>query len=156
MADAEVEDDRDEASRFEEHDRRWWEIPDSLLHRCSAPFFFLAVEDFTYYLPAYMSWVVRTEGQAKSSSVDFLVYYLQDSARGGRLVSLLTTQQSAAVSDFLEWVVSNYHLESLRNEASSALEETRKRRLGAEPAAASDAGPARPLGNSATQGGLHR
>jgi hypothetical protein len=38
MADAEVEDDQNNAARFEELDRHWWEIPDSLLDACSAPF----------------------------------------------------------------------------------------------------------------------
>ncbi len=75
MADAEVEDDRSEVSRFEEHDAHWWEVPADLLRRCSAPFSFLEAQNFAYYLPAYMSWFLKTSGGADSFSSESLLYY---------------------------------------------------------------------------------
>lgn len=106
MADAEVDDDECEASRFEELDTHWWEVPDACLERCSAPFFFLTPDAFVYYLPAYMSWFLRTEAASQSFSAEALVYFLEDSDRGGSLARLLDERQRRAVVSFLLYVKS--------------------------------------------------
>ncbi len=148
MADAEVEDDQDEASRFEECDDRWWEIPDMLLDRCSAPFFCLSEKDFLYYLPAYMSRVVRLDGKSKYVSPEFLIYYLEDSKRSARIAALMSTRQISTVHHFLEWVVSNQKLIWIRDHATAALCGWGKRVRNPEPCAAPSGGPATQLGNS--------
>jgi hypothetical protein len=121
MADAEVEDDRSEASRFPEHDTHWWEVPDELLRRCSAPMCFLATADFVYYLPAYMGWFLRTEGGTNSFSSESLIYYLSDSERGGRIAGLLDRRQRSAVRSFLEHVTASASLWCFHEYAKSGL-----------------------------------
>jgi len=122
MADAEVEDDQTERSRFAEDDQQWWEIPDDLLDRCSAPFVFLSTQDFVYYLPAYMSWVIRTEAVSRYVSAEFLIYYLEDPLRGGNMLNLLNPVQANAVTTFLEWVLTNAKLRWLQDHAAVALD----------------------------------
>ena len=122
MADAEVDDDGDERSRFDEHDEHWWEIPDDLLERCSAPFCFLSTEDFLYYLPAYMSWVVRMTEPTEGVSDEWLIYYLENPERGGRLISHLDSSQVSVVRHFLEWVLSTPIMHWAHNNANAALE----------------------------------
>jgi len=121
MADAEVEDDRSEASRFEEHDAHWWEVPDDLLWRCSAPFAFLEPQSFLYYLPAYMSWFVKTQGSPNSFSSESLLYYLADAHRGGQLARLLDSPQRSTVKEFLEYAQACPNCWTLREYADYAL-----------------------------------
>jgi len=127
MADAEVADDRSESSRFPEHDAHWWEIPDELLNRCSSPMCFLAPTDFIYYLPAYMSWFLRTDGGADSFSSESLIYYLADPERGGRIANLLSDRQRGAVGKFLERITSSPDLWCFHEHAKSGLHTIWKR-----------------------------
>ena len=121
MADAEVEDDRSEASRFAEHDAHWWEIPHELIERCSAPFCFLSPADMVYYLPAYMSWFLSTEGGPNSFSSESVIYYLSDSERGRHIASLLDQHQRTAVIAFLEYVKVSPNLCCFQEDVKSAL-----------------------------------
>jgi hypothetical protein len=121
MADAEVADDRSEASRFEEYDAHWWEVPDDLLRRCSAPFCFLEPQDLIYYLPAYMCWFLRTEGGPDSFSSQSLLLFLCDLERGGRIVGLLNDSQRTAIRAFLEHVKATPSLSYFQEDANSAL-----------------------------------
>jgi hypothetical protein len=108
MADAEVADDRgDESSRFEETDRHWWEIPTPILKRCSAPFCFLPSISMPYYLPAYMSWHLATDGGRDSFSSESLIYYLSDPNRGGKIIDLLTSEQKTGIRSFLDFAKAN-------------------------------------------------
>jgi len=103
MSDAEVADDwGDEASRFEEHDVRWWEIPDELIAHYSAVFCFLPPEAKLYYLPAYMSWFLRGGYQAESNSRNHLIYFLLDPLRFGPVWELMSPVQRRAVRRFAE------------------------------------------------------
>jgi hypothetical protein len=145
MADAEVEDDRSEASRFPEHDTHWWEVPDEFLGRCSAPMCFLAPADFVYYLPVYMSWFLRTEGGANSFSSESLIYYLSDIERGGRIAGLLDSRQRGAVISFLEFVTLSPNLCYFHEYARSGLFTIWK---STEPYAPPNGGPAAQFANS--------
>jgi hypothetical protein len=122
MADAEVEDDRSETSRFEETDKHWWEVPHQLLARCSAPFYFLSPEDFLYYLPAYISWFLSADGGQDSCSSESLIYYLSDLERGGRVAGLLDSPQRVTVIDFLEYVKASPNLLCFHEYTKSALQ----------------------------------
>ena len=150
MADAEVEDDRSEASRFPEHDTHWWEVPDELLRRCSAPMCFLAPADFVYYLPAYMGWFLRTKGATNSFSSESLIYYLSDSERGGRIASLLDCHQRGAVILFLEFVTLSPNLWYFHEHAKSGLLTIWRI---TEPGASPNGGPAERFGDSGAGGG---
>ena len=141
MADAEVADDRNEASRFAEHDSHWWEIPDPLLDRCSAPFCFLSAQDFIYYLPAYMTWLVRAEGESSHVSGEWLIYYLEDAQRSAPLAGLLSPQQASAVRHFLDWVLANDRLRWVHEHAIGALRGAWKQENWAEPGAPPNGGP---------------
>jgi len=121
MADAEVEDDRSEASRFPEQDTHWWQVPDELLKRFSAPMCFLAREDFVYYLPAYMSWFLRMNGGGDSFSAEMLIYYLSDPERGGRIAGLLDERQRNAVVLFLEFIALSPNMRCFHEHAKSGL-----------------------------------
>ena len=145
MADAEVEDDGSEASRFSEQDAHWWEVPDELLRRCSAPMFFLTPADFVYYLPAYMSWFVRMEGCGDSFSSESLLYYLSDAERGGRIASLLDGHQRHAVMAFLEFILLSPASWYFHKDAQSGLLTVWRK---AEPFAARNDGPGIPSGSS--------
>ena len=102
MADAEIADDGgDESSRFEETDNRWWEIPTAYLERCSAPFCFLPPASMPYYLPAYMTWYLMTDGGRDFFSSESLIYDLSDPEHQGSLMPLLTPEQKAAIYAFL-------------------------------------------------------
>ena len=145
MADAEVDDDRSEASRFPERDINWWEVPDDLLKRCSAPMCFLAPGDFVYYLPAYVSWFLRTDGGADSFSSESLIYYLSDVERGGRIAGLLDSRQRSSIRSFLEFVTFSPSLWCFHGDAKSGLLAIWKN---TEPGASPNGGPATRLGSS--------
>lgn len=109
MSDAEVADDwGDETSRFQEHDRAWWEIPDDYINRYSSVFCYVPPEAKLYYLPAYMSWFVRAgrfgdnDDNTFSNSVVHLTCFLQDSERFGAVWELMTTDQKRVTFDFTE------------------------------------------------------
>ena len=121
MADAEVLDDQDEASRFQEHDARWWDIPDAILCRCSAPFCFLENESLAYYLPAYMNWTIRTNGEASGVSTEWLIYFMEDHNRGGRLCSCMSAAQRSAACSFLRWVLDTRGMAWIHDHARKAL-----------------------------------
>jgi hypothetical protein len=100
MADAEVADNRgDESSRFEEHDKTWWEIPDELIARYSTVLCYLPPEAELYYLPAYMSWFLRT-GDTESASTQHLMTFLNDPDRLRPVWKLMTEKQKQAVLMF--------------------------------------------------------
>lgn len=109
MSDAEVADDwGDEASRFPEHDKVWWEIPDDYIDRYSAVFCYLPPEAKLYYLPAYMSWFIRTgrfgdrDDNTFSNSVVALTIFLQDSQRLEPVWNLMTDDQKRVTLDFAD------------------------------------------------------
>ncbi len=122
LADAEVRDDDDENSRFPEFDRFWWEVPDELLDRCSAPFCCLEAADLVYYLPAYMSWAIRRGPHAhRQMSFEFLIYYLGRAEGGGKIKAMLSREQHRAVAQFLIWVQTNESLAWIRRDVTHAL-----------------------------------
>lgn len=104
-----------EKARTLDTDRCWEEVPDQRIATSPDLLPFLDPIGFRYYLPAYMSWVVKNLGRSDSPSIDWTIYALlpyEDKGaqrRQEEKIKLLSKPQREAVSQFLRFV-SDDHL----------------------------------------------
>lgn len=97
-------------------DKTWADIPDSEIEECECQLAHMEPEDFTYYLPAYMSYSLR-KMEIENTPQDILsstVFSLSPSKKETssykyslNQLSILNIEQQNAVIDFLEFVSVN-------------------------------------------------
>lgn len=76
VLDAYGSDDERLAARQRDTDRHWWEVPDATMERIPEALSFLDETGFRYYLPAYLSWALRSYDSSDSSIMSSLLYDL--------------------------------------------------------------------------------
>lgn len=84
-----------EQARRKDTDTHWWEVPDEWIER-NVGLSFLDDEGFRYYLPAYMSYWIRTGKEPWG-----LEFHLEDHARCERIFSVT---EKRAIAKFLDYV----------------------------------------------------
>jgi len=89
------------AARSKDGETCWQDVPEDDIARHDSIFSFLDDIGRVYYLPAYMSWLVRTGYATQSNSADAVLFAL-DPCHQWR--DLLTPTQSKAVAAFLLYV----------------------------------------------------
>lgn len=113
-----------EAEGAKDRGLMWSEIPDETLLACEAALSHLDDEGFVYYLPAFLSYVVRhvTSGISDSnwSAMHFTVFAVTHFSNYslGRLKKLNDAQISCVI-DFLRFLV--VHSDDYRQDAENAL-----------------------------------
>ncbi len=90
----------------------WRDVPDEIVERNNASLCFFSPEGYQFYLPAFLTWVLRNFATSNSFTVDSTIYSLEPGS--GKLAdfarskySLLDRRQRAAVSDFLLYLKSH-------------------------------------------------
>jgi hypothetical protein len=63
-------------ARARDAERRWQDVPDTVIESHPSVFSFLCPESFRYYIPAYMVWSLRYHRISDSLSSDFTIYSL--------------------------------------------------------------------------------
>jgi hypothetical protein len=95
------------AARALDTDQRWQDVPDGRFERYSSPVWFLDAEGFRYYLPAIMTWAMRSAKPGVTE--DNLLYLLNDKERQAWLEEGLSLPQLRATADWVwyrteEWL----------------------------------------------------
>ena len=96
------------AARELDKDHAWWEVPDADMERYHWILSFLDATGFRYYIPAYMSWILKNYDRNDSASVDFTLYALDCGEslndRRRQYFRLFNREQSTAVCAFLRFM----------------------------------------------------
>lgn len=93
-------------------DIHWRDVPDDIIERNNASLRFFSPEAFRFYLPAFLTWVLRNFAATDSFTVDSTIYSLDpgdddlgDFAKSK--YSLLDHRQRTAVANLLNYLKAN-------------------------------------------------
>ncbi len=94
-------------ARLRDTESRWQDVPIEDIEREYAIFSFLDDKGFRYYLPAYMTWMLRNLNHTQSSSLDSTVYALEPRAYFIKRSTLFNLAQATAILHFLEFLMTD-------------------------------------------------
>lgn len=108
-------------------DTCWWEVPSELLDKFNGALFFMDAEGYRYYLPAYMTYGLKTYAASTLAMDVVLTTLFPTSEESFKRFSLLDARQKKAVARFL-WFIATETGESWANKlniynATKALED---------------------------------
>jgi hypothetical protein len=94
-------------ARLRDTESRWQDVPTEDIEREYTIFSFLDDKGFKYYLPAYMTWMLRNFDHTHSASLDSTIYSLEPSSYFSKRSTLFNLAQSTAILHFLEFFMTD-------------------------------------------------
>jgi len=85
-------------------DKRWKDVPETDIERFPSALCFMDATGFRYYIPAYMSWTLRSHRTSDSETTDNTISAFEsDPLHRDKRYSLLNDSQRRAVCRFLKY-----------------------------------------------------
>jgi hypothetical protein len=100
-------DDERTQARLRDTESRWQDVPEEDIEEQYTIFSFLDDKGFRYYLPAYMTWMLRNFDHTHSASLDSTVYALEPSSYFPQRSTLFNFSQVTAIVHFLEYLMTD-------------------------------------------------
>ncbi len=94
-------------ARLRDTESRWQDVPEEDIEREYTIFSFLDDKGFRYYLPAYMTWMLRHLNHTHSASLDSTVFALEPSSYFSKRATLFNVAQATAILHFLEFLMTD-------------------------------------------------